>query len=279
VKTVTSSKTKFKTAALPIKNAIKPKFQPLVQTKPVQAAAPASRPQEKVIDLSTLNARIKFIESHFLNTLFTYLHKYRAKSIIGPQFPCSPSFPKSKIYPQVSHLTFQGFHPDIYNAHPDGLEVAIRFWLARMHSYMQLGSGEAWSGRAGGMGMLGPDMATWPPIIRVEIVAGEIWAVRVEEDDEEIRYLVMGEIGEVVASSKGITGDEELTHGCIVRSDWARYLAGSKHKSLISLVKSKESYDFPGGIAKAWSAKQSEGMIKIANRAVLASCALNRWAS
>jgi len=276
VNTAATSKTKSKAVALPIKHAVKPKFRPLVQIQPVQAIIQATRPEETIIDLSTLTARIKFTESHFLNTLFTYLHKYRAKSITGPQFPCPPSFSKSKIYPQISHLAFQGFHPDIYNSDSDAFQAAIRFWLARMHSYMQLGSGEAWSSRAGGMGMLGPDMATWPPILKVEKVAGEVWAISTQEEEGEIKYLVIGEIGEVVASSKGAKGDEELIHGCIVRSDWARYLAGSTQKNFMSMVKSKESYDFPGGIAKAWSAKQSEGSIKIANRAVLASCALNR---
>jgi len=124
--------------------------------------------------------------------------------------------------------------------------------------------------------MLGPDMATWPPILKVGKVAGEVWTISTLEEEGAIKYLVIGEIGEVVASSKGAKGDEELVHGCIVRSDWARYLAGSTQKSFMSMVKSKESYDFPGGIAKAWSAKQFEGMVKIAHRAILASCALNR---
>ena len=89
--------------------------------------------------------------------------------------------------------------------------------------------------------MLGPDMATWPPIMKVEKVAGEVWAISTQEEEGEIKYLVIGEIGEVVASSKGAKGDEELIHGCIVRSDWARYLAGSTQKNFMSMVKSKES--------------------------------------
>jgi hypothetical protein len=172
-------------------------------------------------------------------------------------------------------LAFQGLHPDVYDT-KDGFQVAIRFWIARMHSYMQLGSGEAWSGRAGGMGMLGPDLATWPPVLGVEKVTEEVWAVKTGEEIGEVRYLIMGEIGEVVASSKGITGDEVLVSGCVVRSDWAKYLGSRDRKSLESMVKTKESYYFPNGVAKGWAAKQSEGMVKIANRAVLASCALNR---
>jgi hypothetical protein len=252
----------------------RPRFTGLVSTKPVQASSPAPRPQDIEIDLSTFDARIEFIESHFLNTLFTLLHQYRAKSITS-QFPCPPSFTNSTKYKLTSHLAFQGLHPDVYDT-KDGFQVAIRFWIARMHSYMQLGSGEAWSGRAGGMGMLGPDLATWPPVLGVEKVTEEVWAVKTGEEIGEVRYLIMGEIGEVVARSKGITGDEVLVSGCVVRSDWAKYLGSRDRKSLESMVKTKESYYFPNGVAKGWAAKQSEGMVKIANRAVLASCALNR---
>jgi hypothetical protein len=269
----TTNKSKARPSILTTQVA-RPRFTGLVSTKPIEAPTPAPRPQDIDIDLSTTDHRIKFIESHFLNTLFTLLHQYRAKPITS-QYPCPPSFTKSPKYRYISHLAFQGFHPDVYDT-KDGFQVAIRFWIARLHSYMQLGSGEAWSGRAGGMGMLGPDMATWPPVIGVERVTEEVWAVRTEEDSGEVRYLVMGEIGEVVASSKGITGDEVLVSGCVARSDWAKYLGSRDRKSLESMVKTKESYYFPNGVAEGWAAKQSEGMVKIANRAVLASCALNR---
>jgi hypothetical protein len=271
--TTTSKKPKAGPSILTTQVA-RPRFTGLVSTKPIGLSTPAPRPRDIEIDLSTFDARIKFIESHFLNTLFTLLHQYRAKSITS-QYPCPPSFKKSPKYKHTSHLAFQGFHPDAYDT-KDGFQVAIRFWIARLHSYMQLGSGEAWSGRAGGMGMLGPDMATWPAVIGVERVTGEVWAVRTEEESGEVRYLVMGEIGEVIASSKGITENEVLVCGCVVRSDWAKYLGSRDRKSLELMVKTKESYYFPNGVAKGWAAKQSEGMIKIANRAVLASCALNR---
>jgi hypothetical protein len=271
--TATTSKPKARPSVLTAQVA-RPRFTGLVSTKPVDVPPPAPLPRDIEIDLSTFNARIKFIESHFLNTLFTLLHHYRAKPITST-YPCPPSFMKSPKYKHTSHLAFQGFHPDVYDT-KDGFQVAIRFWIARLHSYMQLGSGEAWSGRAGGMGMLGPDMATWPAVIGVERVTEEVWAVRTEEELGEVRYLVMGEIGEVIASSKGITGDEVLVSGCVVRSDWAKYLGSRDRKSLESMVKTKESYYFPNGVAKGWAAKQSEGMVKIANRAVLASCALNR---
>jgi hypothetical protein len=235
--TTTKSKTR---PSILTTQATRTRFTGLVSTKPVETSAPAPRPQDVEIDLSTFDARIKFVESHFLNTLFTLLHQYRAKPITS-QYPCPPSFNESPKYKHTSHLAFQGFHPDVFDT-KDGFQVAIRFWIARLHSYMQLGSGEAWSGRAGGMGMLGPDMATWPAVIGVEKVTEEIWAVRTEEEIGEVRYLVMGEIGEVVASSKGITGDEVLVSGCVVRSDWAKYLGSRDRRSLESMVKTKESY-------------------------------------
>ena len=251
-----------------------PRFTGLTQTKPVAVTPSAPLAPEIKVDLSTFTARIKYIESHFINSLHALLHRYRAKSITT-NYPCPASFLKSSKYKQTSHLAFQGFNPDIYDSQA-GFEVAIRFWIARLHSSMQLGSGEAWSGRAGEMGMLGPDMATWPPVIAVERVTEEVWAIVTEEGSGTVRYLVMGEIGEVVATSKGITGNEVLVSGCVVRSDWARYLGSRSQRSIESMVKTKESYYFPNGVAKAWAGKQSETMIKIANRAVLASCALNR---
>jgi len=270
----TTTITKPKSQARPSIQTARPRFTGLVSAKPIDGPRPASKPIEIEIDLSSTDLRIKFMESHFLNTLFTLLHQYRAKSITS-QYPCPSSFTTSPKYKKTSHLAFQGFHPDVYDT-KDGFQVAVRFWIARMHSYMQLGSGEAWSGRAGGMGMLGPDMATWPAVIGVEKVTEEVWAVVTEEDSGEVRYLVMGEIGEVVASSKGITGDEVLISGCVVRSDWAKYLGSKDRKRLESMVKTKESYYFPNGVAKGWAAKQSEVMVKVANRAILASCALNR---
>jgi hypothetical protein len=127
------------------------------------------------------------------------------------------------------------------------------------------------------MGMMGSDMATWPPIMGVERVSEEIWAISTEEEDGKVRYLVIGEIGEVVVSSRGGGAEGgELVSGCKLRNDWAKYLTASIRKKLEAMVKTKDSYGFPSGVARAWSAKQGEGMLKIARRAVLASCALSR---
>jgi hypothetical protein len=273
------NKAKAATANLKSNSAAKPKFQALTRTKPVQPPIPVSQNQViPIIDLTTPIARIEYLETHFLNSLFIKLHRYRAKPITGPCYPSPLSFSKSSKLPQLSHLAFQGFHPDVYfKIDSEGFNVALRFWIARMHSYMQLGAGEAWSANAGGMGMMGSDMATWPPIMGVERVSEEIWAISTEEEDGKVRYLVIGEIGEVVVSSRGGGAEGgELVSGCKLRNDWAKYLTASIRKKLEAMVKTKDSYGFPSGVARAWSAKQGEGMLKIARRAVLASCALSR---
>lgn len=149
---------------------------------------------------------------------------------------------------------------------------------------MQLGSGEAWSSNAKEMGILGPDLATWPPVLSVQQVTDEIWGVTTEEEGESVKYLVIGEMGEVVGSSKTKTGEdaigEDLTYGCGVRGDWAKYLAGpaETRKKLGSMVKTKDSYGFPNGISSAWlaGAGRAQHLSRVAHRAVMASCALNR---
>jgi hypothetical protein len=159
--------------------------------------------------------------------------------------------------------------------------VALGFWIARLHSYMQLGSGEAWSSNAREMGLLGPDLATWPPVMSVIQVTEEIWAVNTEEEGKKVKYLVIGEIGEVVASSKDAGDGVGLIHGCRVRGDWAKHLEQepAKRKKLASMVKTKDSYAFPAGVSSAWSAGpgQAKHLAEVGYRAVMASCALNRW--
>lgn len=217
-------KIKARTAAQEVK--IRPRFQGLLQTKTPQVALrPVDIPVLPEPKLASPTERIKFTETHFLNTLFTFLHKFRAKSIAGPEYPCPASFSQSPSSTTTTHLAFQGFHPDVYaKTDARGFMVAVRFWIARLHSYMQLGSGEAWSSNAKEMSILGPDLATWPPVMAVAQVTDEIWAVMTEEEGKEVKYLVIGEVGEVVASSKGEGNGVGLPHGCRVRGDWKKYL-------------------------------------------------------
>ena len=146
---------------------------------------------------------------------------------------------------------------------------------------MQLGSAEAWSARAGGLGVLGPDMATWPPVIGCQKVMGDIWRIQTLEGTKEVDYVILGFFGVVIGPSRdvrpvgGSSGEEGSVEGCKVRSDWVGYIANGAGVRVAGLVKSKDSYSFPGGISKSWRAGRSGMEVEIAERAVLASCALN----
>lgn len=258
--------------------AVKAKFRPLAEVAPKEApvAPPPPVVQLETVSLATPTDRMSHVEKHFLNGMFRQMHRYRAKPILKPPFPTHPSFPKSS---PTGHLAFQGLHPDLYvKVQSDAFEVALRFWVARLHSSMQLGSSEAWSLQAGGIGLLGPDMSTWPPITGCVQIVSDIWAVTTKEDKVDINYLVIGEIGEVIGHSRNTSAkDEGLVGGCRLREDWKRYIGNGKRKSLISAVKSKDSYEFSGGISRVWRGGQTSHIkVKIAERAVLASCALNR---
>lgn len=137
------------------------------------------------------------------------------------------------------------------------------------------------------MEVMGPDMAGWPPVIGCRWVVGGIWVVKTLETGGEVDFLVVGCIGEVIGHSRdGKVGPKDPkeegaglaeVEGCKVRSDWAAYILNRAKVGLGSLVKSKDSYSFPGGISRTWRAGvgRSEAEVRIAERAVLASCALN----
>lgn len=253
----------------------RPRFKPLTV---VGALKPVSRPEPlnapAAVDLGSASSRIQYIKSHFVNDLLTQLYSHRIRPIVGPPYPIPAGFPKSL----TAELAFQGLHPELYTTStPEAFRVALRFWIARLHSSLQLGSGEAWSAQAGGMGVLGPDISTWPPITACTCAVGDIWAITTNETGKQISYLVIGVIGEVIGHSRRLKGDEEgLVKGCQLRGDWARYVQEGGGRELSALVKSKDPHGFPGGISKAWRAKQSDTLVKVAERAVLASCALNR---
>ena len=138
---------------------------------------------------------------------------------------------------------------------------------------------------------MGPDMAGWPPVIDCHRIAGDIWKIKTLEKGGEVDFLVVGCIGEVIGHSRVRTVDpkdpkegelgsvEVEVEGCRVRSDWAGYISNGANAGVGSLVKSKDSYNFPGGISKTWLARAGVGRsaidVRIAERSVLASCAIN----
>ena len=268
----------------------RPEFKPLTIVRPTQTPAPLppTIPETK-IPLDSPTDRLTYLEGHFLNTVSIHLHSNRIKPILAPPYPTPTPYPTSSI---TSHLAFQGLDPSLYTSHtPEEFEVGLRFWIARLHTSLQLGSGDAWSAKAGGMGVMGPDMADWPPIIDCHRIVGDIWKIKTLGNGEEVAFIVVGCIGEVTGHSRVRTVDpkdpneEELglveveVEGCRVRSDWAGYINNGAKTDVGSLVKSKDSYNFPGGISKTWLARAGVGRsaidVRIAERSVLASCALN----
>lgn len=256
---------------------VRPGFKPLTV---VGSRTPVSKPTNTVastqaVDLTSPANRTTHVESHFLSDLLTQLNRHRIKPIVNPPYPSPAGIPTSP----AAHLAFQGLHPKLYtDVSPEEFEVALHFWIARLHSYMQLGSGEAWSGQAKGMGVLSPDLSTWPPIMGCQQVAGGVYVITTSEESRQVKYLIIGGIGEVIGHSRDVGADEEgLVKGCRIRGDWAAYIADAGRSDLLSLVKSKDTYGFPGGISKAWRVGQAAHLVKIAEKAVLAACALNRW--
>ncbi|WOO81416.1 uncharacterized protein LOC62_03G004940 [Vanrija pseudolonga] len=113
--------------------------------------------------------RISHVGSHFVNRLFANLNAARTCPDSGPA--------TSNTVRGIPSLAFTGFHEDIYSTSNEDLQVALRWWIWRMHTALQLGSGEAWSAQGGGLGLLGPDMTTWPPVVACKQVATGIFCI------------------------------------------------------------------------------------------------------
>lgn len=113
--------------------------------------------------------RISHVSSHFVNRLFANLDA-------GRTFPDSDPA-RANAVGGIPSLAFTGFHEDIYSTSNEDLQVALRWWIWRMHTALQLGSGEAWSAQGGGLGLLGPDMTTWPPVVACKQVATGIFCI------------------------------------------------------------------------------------------------------
>jgi hypothetical protein len=69
--------------------------------------------------------RVSYLQSHWLSTLFKNLNDHREQP--------HPSTPPP----------FAGLNDELLSASPDQFDAAIRFWIARLHTNLQLGNGEA----------------------------------------------------------------------------------------------------------------------------------------
>jgi hypothetical protein len=182
--------------------------------------------------------RVSYLQSHWLSTLFKNLDDHRRQP--------RPSTP----------LPFAGLVDKLLSAPPDQFDTAIRFWIARLHTNLQLGNGEAWSVHGGGLGMVGPDFTTWPPVTACSRYAGDIYQIAAGKT-----YLCISSTGEVIGSDT-------------LRSDWQQYTLSPL--PLSALVKTKDKTNFPGGISKTWADRATPDELAVATRAVLSSCMLNR---
>lgn len=220
-------------------------FQPPrpLPVKPPSTSPPTlTRPTDLSLALGPIGLRrsdrIAYLQSHWLSRLFKNINDHRSQP--------RPSKP----------LPFAGLDDNLLSASPDQFETAIRFWIARLHTNLQLGNGEAWSVRGGGLGMVGPDFTTWPPVTACSQYAGDIYRITAGKT-----YLCISSTGEVI-------GFDTL------RSDWQQYTLSPL--PLSALVKTKDKTDFPGGISKTWAERATPDELAVATRAVLSSCMLNR---
>lgn len=249
----------------------------------------------------TLDNRIDYIRSHFLNKLFADLNASRRTPITKPPYP---SALPQQISAVCSSLAFQGFHPDLYLSSLHEVAVALRFWLCRLHVFLQLGSGQAWSADSAGTGMLGPDLSRWPVVMACRQITGSIWYVETGSESASEhsvvqptsilarslsigidRFIILEPSGEVIGRSPKVSAKDEadgraqqLLHGCEIRSDWREYLEGEfQSHGLLSYVKTKDDHTYPGRISRAWRSKtKDKEQLDIAERAVYASCASER---
>lgn len=283
---------------------------------------PLSFPLIPLLPDATSENRVEHIRSHFLERLFINLSGARdTPAARAAQTHASAHSPAS--------LAFQGFRPDVFDCDVEAFEVALRWWLARLHTTLQLGSAQSWSVMAGGIGLLGPDMTQWPIVTECKKIVEGIYIVvtapptafpeptkRVKKGRQgpssdsqpssasklPSRYLVIAETGDVVATDLPLSIPTScVLEGCEVRPDWLSYIReqqaaastsastilnnGVAARHIMSLVKTKDDHSSPSGINKAWrdgtnaTASALQGgsdAVRVAERAVLNSCSLNR---
>lgn len=149
--------------------------------------------------------------------------------------------PTKRAFPCLDRI---GNHPG------PAFRVAVRFVVARLHTLLQLGTVDFDSNW--GYNVLG-----------CEVVRGDVWRVKIQFDGDgaseggkgkEEEYYVVGTTGEPIPPT---------------RADWAARLAAPNARKWIDYVKTKDDVPYVKGKGT------DEGL---AERVVLANCALNRSA-
>lgn len=206
-----------------------------------------------------------------------------------------PPFPSS--YPKTAHqddptfnLAFQGIHPSIYrSSSTQAFVVAMRFWLWKLHTTLQLGSGESCIADGRIPGLLKPDLATWLAILEIRKLCDDIWVVKTGKLvgnkrnialqsgspstsalDERSTFLVLSINGEVISRSSDLDDvearEESEIEGCYVRTDWRKLILArtsdtmantfskktSSHGHINDFIRTKDVHEFPRGVSRAW---------------------------
>ena len=319
-----TSTTKSKAAAtvIPVPTARSPVTQNKVKTAPTASQATAKRPNEAIriprarfvpppriiitpliqkpassaasqrsasIKLDTLTNRMAYMNTHFLNDIFGQL--------IASHSSSQPSDDR----PELSSLAFNGFDPDLYSkTSHEGFLVAIRFWIARLHTNMQLGSGEGRTSEGRNLVVLGSDLTSWPKVTNVDQISPDLWRVvtctRVSVPEGNLDAgvhsiygsLILGETGELITTSPQLA-DLPLTPEGLkkanVRQDWQAFIerqsSNMSEPRLGDRIRTKNPSDFPAGVSKRWAKTALEladgvEMLAVARRAVYTACASNR---
>nr|XP_018260299.1 uncharacterized protein I303_07217 [Kwoniella dejecticola CBS 10117]OBR82457.1 hypothetical protein I303_07217 [Kwoniella dejecticola CBS 10117] len=243
--------------------------------------------------LVTSYERITFIRSSYMEDMFVKMNS--ARSITPARSHCTlvPDHTlKTSLLP--SALAFQGLSANFYHEDitSETFIVAVRFWLSRLHTLVQWGSGEAWSVHGNEKGLLGPDIGRWPIVKGCEQIAQDLCLIETEAiassgsaRNGKAKYIVIASNGDIISSTYSTQANCNF-QGCPIRKDWFDYIdahpvQSSNNTSLLEHIKTKNPEDHPLGIARAWQDRvgtQANGLIliRIAERAVLASCGLNR---
>jgi hypothetical protein len=252
---------RLKTAGLKTRTAA-PKtsrFQPLTITanRPSKQTTVFSR--ESRPDVSTSAGRHSYVEQSFLNSLFKTLNARREIAIRKAPYPSPVPYSNSTIV----HLAFQGLDPRLYVERTTGPDfmIAWRFWISRLYSMLSLGSGQAWSKGAGGLGILPPDLSQWPAVTHVRTLRSGLAEVTTSED---VRYIVVPITGDVIAHST-----HSMDGICPMRADWETMDDGG---NLTRYIKTKDMESMPGGISATWRKRATDEEFALAERVVLSSC-------
>lgn len=265
---------------------------PQVTAKPSpQPASVAALTRPDAIKLNTPAERTAYMRSHFLNEMFKHLNASRS----APRPSVDPS--------DLSSLAFDGFDLKLYSVNcPEGFMVAIRFWITRLHTNMQLGCGQHQTAEGDDPGILGSDLTTWPKVTNVDQISADLW--RVVTTTQSLTHpkhdsnassipllgsLVIGQTGELIASSPQLAVlplAPERLEKANVRQDWQAFIKEQSKPSgvprLIDRLRTKNSSDSPGGISKRWAQSISDladgsDLLAVARRAVYTACASNSF--